>query len=53
MTANRLVLEWEEKIKFHQEREMKFDQWRSKIFNNKHPALVIMESEVADEGEVT
>nr|GEV21633.1 reverse transcriptase domain-containing protein [Tanacetum cinerariifolium] len=29
MTVNRLVLEWEEKIKLHQEKEMKFDQWRS------------------------
>nr|GEU99458.1 reverse transcriptase domain-containing protein [Tanacetum cinerariifolium] len=26
MTVNRLVLEWEEKIKLHQEKEMKFDQ---------------------------
>ncbi|GJY57588.1 reverse transcriptase domain-containing protein [Tanacetum coccineum] len=26
MTINRLVLEWEEKIKLHQEKEMKFDQ---------------------------
>nr|GEV79253.1 reverse transcriptase domain-containing protein [Tanacetum cinerariifolium] len=40
MTVNRLVLEWEEKIKLHQEKEMKFDQWRSKNFRNKHPTLV-------------
>ncbi|GKE93973.1 reverse transcriptase domain-containing protein [Tanacetum coccineum] len=26
MTMNRLVLEWEERIKLHQEKEMKFDQ---------------------------
>nr|GEU37458.1 hypothetical protein [Tanacetum cinerariifolium] len=26
MTVNRLALEWEEKIKLHQEKEMKFDQ---------------------------
>ncbi|GJZ91704.1 hypothetical protein Tco_0663769, partial [Tanacetum coccineum] len=26
MIVNRLVLEWEEKIKLHQENEMKFDQ---------------------------
>ncbi|GJR45816.1 MAK10-like protein [Tanacetum coccineum] len=26
MTVNRLVLEWEEKIKLHQEKEMEFDQ---------------------------
>ncbi|GJT16515.1 reverse transcriptase domain-containing protein [Tanacetum coccineum] len=25
MTVNRIVLEWEEKIKLHQEKEMKFD----------------------------
>ncbi|GKE67412.1 MAK10-like protein, partial [Tanacetum coccineum] len=31
MTVNRLVLEWEERIKLHLEREMKFDQWKSKI----------------------
>ncbi|GJU67322.1 MAK10-like protein [Tanacetum coccineum] len=30
MTVNRLVLEWEEKIKLHLEREMQFNQWRSK-----------------------
>ncbi|GJY34395.1 hypothetical protein Tco_0418864 [Tanacetum coccineum] len=40
MTVNRLVLEWEEKIKLHQEKETKFDQWRSKNFIDKHPALV-------------
>ncbi|GJU67067.1 MAK10-like protein [Tanacetum coccineum] len=32
MTVNRLVLEWEEKIKLHLEREMEFNQWRSKNF---------------------
>ncbi|GJS85105.1 hypothetical protein Tco_0751646 [Tanacetum coccineum] len=53
MTVNRLVLEWEEKIKLHQEKEMKFDQWRSKIFKNERPALVTMESEVADDDDVT
>nr|GEX72587.1 hypothetical protein [Tanacetum cinerariifolium] len=40
MTVNRLVLEWEENIKLHQEKEVKFDQWRSKNFRNKHHALV-------------
>nr|GEW16238.1 hypothetical protein [Tanacetum cinerariifolium] len=44
MTVNRLVLKWKEKIKFHQEKEMKFDQWRSKNFRNKHPALVKVKS---------
>ncbi|GJY94062.1 MAK10-like protein [Tanacetum coccineum] len=53
MTVNRLVLEWEEKIKLHQEKEMKFDQWRSKNFRNKHPALVEEKNKMDDEGEVT
>ncbi|GKB70308.1 hypothetical protein Tco_0931720 [Tanacetum coccineum] len=53
MTVNRLVLEWEEKIKLYQEKEMKFDQWRSKNFKNKRPALAKVEDEIDDEGEVT
>ncbi|GJR11671.1 zinc finger, CCHC-type containing protein [Tanacetum coccineum] len=53
MTVNRLVLEWEEKIKLHQEKEMKFDQWMSKNFRNKHPALVKIKNRMDDEGEVT
>ncbi|GKE65937.1 hypothetical protein Tco_1520098, partial [Tanacetum coccineum] len=55
MTVNRLVLEWEERIKLHleREREMKFDQWKSKIFKSKHPALVKVEGEMNDEGEIT
>nr|GEU32561.1 hypothetical protein [Tanacetum cinerariifolium] len=47
------ILEWEEKIKLHLEREMKFDQWKSKNFKSKHPALVKVEGEIDDEGEVT
>nr|GEX80217.1 hypothetical protein [Tanacetum cinerariifolium] len=30
MIVNRLVLEWEEDIKLHQEKEMEFDRWRNK-----------------------
>ncbi|GKF78704.1 hypothetical protein Tco_0234272 [Tanacetum coccineum] len=53
MTVNRLVLEWEERIKLYLEREMKFDQWKSKNFKSKHPsALVKVEGEIDDEGEV-
>ncbi|GJW21755.1 hypothetical protein Tco_0032377 [Tanacetum coccineum] len=52
MTINRLVLEWEERIKLHQEEEMEFDKWRSKHFKNKHPALVEVKGEM-NEGEVT
>ncbi|GKC11232.1 hypothetical protein Tco_1008014 [Tanacetum coccineum] len=53
MTVNRLVLEWEEKIKLHQDKEIKFDQWRSKIFKNERPASMKEECEVKDEDEVT
>ncbi|GJV38223.1 hypothetical protein Tco_1410700 [Tanacetum coccineum] len=52
VTVNILVLEWEEKIRLHQEKEMKFDQCRSKIFNNEHPTSVKEECEVKDKGEV-
>ncbi|GJY41290.1 MAK10-like protein [Tanacetum coccineum] len=52
MTVNRLVLEWEEKIKLHQEKEMKFDQWRSKNFRNKHPALVKVKNIMENKGGV-
>ncbi|GKA93018.1 MAK10-like protein [Tanacetum coccineum] len=34
MTVNRLVLEWEERIKLHLEKEMKFNQWRSNNFKS-------------------
>ncbi|GJY14518.1 hypothetical protein Tco_0384940 [Tanacetum coccineum] len=53
MTMNKLVVEWEEKIKLHQEKEMEFDQWRSKNFKNEHPALVKIKDGMDDEGEVT
>ncbi|GKE70440.1 hypothetical protein Tco_1528512 [Tanacetum coccineum] len=53
MTVNRLVLEWEETIKLHQEKEMKFDQWRSKIFNYERPRSVKEECEVKEEREAT
>ncbi|GJZ52546.1 reverse transcriptase domain-containing protein [Tanacetum coccineum] len=53
MTVNRLVLEWKEKIKLHLEKEMKFNQWKSKNFKSKHLALVKVKGEMDDEGEVT
>ncbi|GKF65326.1 hypothetical protein Tco_0191843 [Tanacetum coccineum] len=53
MTVNRLVLEWEEKIKLHQEKEMEFDRWRNRNFKNERHALLKIEDEVDDEGEVT
>ncbi|GKB12608.1 reverse transcriptase domain-containing protein [Tanacetum coccineum] len=53
MTVNRLCLEWEEKIKIHLEKEMKFNQWRSKSFKGKRPALMETKKERDNEGEVT
>nr|GEU41281.1 hypothetical protein [Tanacetum cinerariifolium] len=53
MTVNRLVLEWEEMIKLYLERKMEFNQWKSKNFKGKHPALVKVEGGMDDEGEVT
>ncbi|GJS24746.1 hypothetical protein Tco_0453378 [Tanacetum coccineum] len=53
MTVNRLVLEWEERIKLHLEKEMKFNQWRSNNFKSKHPAPVKVEGGMDDEGEFT
>ncbi|GJU79945.1 MAK10-like protein [Tanacetum coccineum] len=43
MTVNMLVLEWEERIKLHLGKEMKFNQWRSNNFKNKQPAPVIFD----------
>ncbi|GKE60792.1 hypothetical protein Tco_1511159 [Tanacetum coccineum] len=53
ITINRLVLEWEEKIKLHLEREMQFNQWRSKNFKGMHPTLIATKEGMDDEGEVT
>ncbi|GKC36459.1 MAK10-like protein [Tanacetum coccineum] len=53
MTVNGLVLEWEEKIRLHQEKKIEFNQWRSKNFKNKHPTLIGEEEGMEDEGEVT
>ncbi|GJX27614.1 zinc finger, CCHC-type containing protein [Tanacetum coccineum] len=52
MTVNRLVLEWEERIKLHLEREMEFNQWRSKNFKGKRPTLITTKGGMDDEGEV-
>ncbi|GJY49337.1 reverse transcriptase domain-containing protein [Tanacetum coccineum] len=53
MTVNRLFLEWEEKIKLHLKKEMKFNQWRRNNFKGKHPAPVKAEGVMNDNGEVT
>ncbi|GJT50972.1 zinc finger, CCHC-type containing protein [Tanacetum coccineum] len=34
-TVSRLILVWEERIKYHQEKEMGFNQWRSTLFDDK------------------
>ncbi|GKE07745.1 reverse transcriptase domain-containing protein, partial [Tanacetum coccineum] len=52
MTVNRLVLEWEEKIKLYQEKEMEFDRWRNKNFKNERPAPVKIKDGMDDDGEV-
>ncbi|GJT81106.1 zinc finger, CCHC-type containing protein [Tanacetum coccineum] len=52
MTVNRLVLEWEEKIKLHQEKEMEFDRWRNKNVKNERPAPVKIKDGMDDDGEV-
>nr|GEU49680.1 zinc finger, CCHC-type [Tanacetum cinerariifolium] len=49
---NRLVLEWEEKIKLQQEKEIEFDRWRGKNFKNEQSALVKIKDGMYDEGEV-
>nr|GEV23895.1 hypothetical protein [Tanacetum cinerariifolium] len=38
--VSKLILEWEERIKFHQEKEMESNQWRSRVFNVKHSTFV-------------
>ncbi|GKE79552.1 zinc finger, CCHC-type containing protein [Tanacetum coccineum] len=53
MSVNRLVLEWEEKIKLHLEKEIKFNQWRNNNFKSKHPAPVKGEGRMDDNREVT
>ncbi|GJW90323.1 MAK10-like protein [Tanacetum coccineum] len=52
-TVSRLILEWEEIIKLHQEKEMEFNQWRSKVFNDERSTFVNEGCEVDDKGGVT
>ncbi|GJT19260.1 reverse transcriptase domain-containing protein [Tanacetum coccineum] len=53
VTINRLVIKWEERIKLHLEKEMKFNQWRSNNFKSKHHTPIKVEEVIDDEGEVT
>nr|GEV82439.1 hypothetical protein [Tanacetum cinerariifolium] len=52
-TVNMLILEWEERIRYHQEKEMEFNQWRSTVFKNKGSIFENGGCEVRNEGEVT
>ncbi|GKE08881.1 MAK10-like protein [Tanacetum coccineum] len=52
-TVSKLILEWEERIKLHQEKEIDFNQWRSKVFNDERFRLVNEGCEVDDKGGVT
>ncbi|GKE44884.1 hypothetical protein Tco_1472168, partial [Tanacetum coccineum] len=47
---HQLVLECEEKIKLHQEKEMEFERWRNKNFKKERHAPVKIEDVVDDEG---
>nr|GEY13828.1 hypothetical protein [Tanacetum cinerariifolium] len=51
--VNKLVLEWEEKIKLYHQKEMEFDRWRNKNFKNKRPAPIKIKYGMDDKGEVT
>nr|GEX23436.1 hypothetical protein [Tanacetum cinerariifolium] len=55
MTVNRVVREWEEKIKLYLEREMQFNQWKSKNFKHMHPTLIATKKKkmMDNKGEVT
>ncbi|GJU15871.1 zinc finger, CCHC-type containing protein [Tanacetum coccineum] len=52
MIVNRLVLEWEERIRLHQEKDIEFNRWRCKNFKDEHPALIKVKGGMDDEGEV-
>ncbi|GJR50620.1 hypothetical protein Tco_1401141 [Tanacetum coccineum] len=52
-TISKLILEWEERIKYHQEKEMEFNQWRSMVFDNKGSIYENGGCKVSDEGGVT
>ncbi|GKC52721.1 hypothetical protein Tco_1075466 [Tanacetum coccineum] len=45
--------EWEERIKFHQEKELEFNQWRGKFFNDKNSATKREDVTLEGEGGVT
>ncbi|GJY82022.1 reverse transcriptase domain-containing protein [Tanacetum coccineum] len=40
---NERILEWEERIKLHREKELEFNQWRNKLFNEKNSVSIVVE----------
>nr|GEX02704.1 zf-CCHC domain-containing protein/DUF4219 domain-containing protein/UBN2 domain-containing protein [Tanacetum cinerariifolium] len=49
--VNKIILEWEERIKIYQENKMGFNKWRSKVFDDKNLAghnLFVYELEEED-----
>ncbi|GJS55318.1 hypothetical protein Tco_0628680 [Tanacetum coccineum] len=54
MNVSRLVLEWEERIRLHQEKEMEFNQWKDEGDRRGIRHLMRLEKEMMDnKGEVT
>ncbi|GKC43511.1 MAK10-like protein [Tanacetum coccineum] len=50
--VNERILEWEERIKFHREKELELNQWRNKLFNEKNFISKNGRSKVNNEGGV-
>ncbi|GJU92245.1 retrovirus-related pol polyprotein from transposon TNT 1-94 [Tanacetum coccineum] len=51
--VSRQILEWEERVKCHLEKELEINQWRSKVFDNNYFVSKNEASDVNDEGGVT
>ncbi|GJX76402.1 hypothetical protein Tco_0323213 [Tanacetum coccineum] len=45
------ILKWEERIKNHQEKEMGFNKWRSKVFDDENLTSKKEDSDVSNKGE--
>ncbi|GJR76751.1 retrovirus-related pol polyprotein from transposon TNT 1-94 [Tanacetum coccineum] len=52
-TVSRLILVWEARIKYHKEKEMRFNQWRIAVFDDKCSVSGNEESKVSDERGAT
>ncbi|GJT33899.1 hypothetical protein Tco_0924318 [Tanacetum coccineum] len=48
-TVSKRILEWKERIKFHQEKELDFKRWRGKLFNDKNSTATNDEITLEDE----